>query len=266
MLHAMLRAAAGSTALQALIDSLFGAGDQGAVYVPQPVVDGEQALFQDSAGTMPVTADGDPDGLMIDQSPNSNNASQPTTSDRPVYKTDGTLNRLYADGVNDLMNLPASLIPNGAALRLTSFAMSTTVAASPNKIIGFGTNATNQAWRIGTSSTGAIRVESQGQNIIGTISVTDGTAHVVTVYTTGSNLSTTVIRVDGVIDAISNPSSAVLNTDASGQAFLFAKEDTSEYFKGDLFSLVHVLPAAVVSASNIDDVESYLAYLAGVTL
>ena len=54
--------------LQALITSLFSAGEQGAFYIPRPVVNGAQALFQDSAGTVPVAADGDPVGLMIDQS------------------------------------------------------------------------------------------------------------------------------------------------------------------------------------------------------
>jgi len=54
--------------LKALITSLFSAGEQGAFYIPRPVVNGTQALFQDAAGTVAVTADGDPDGLMIDQS------------------------------------------------------------------------------------------------------------------------------------------------------------------------------------------------------
>ena len=54
--------------LQALISALFGAGEQGAIYIPNPRVLGAQALFQDSAGTVPVTADGDPFGLILDQS------------------------------------------------------------------------------------------------------------------------------------------------------------------------------------------------------
>ena len=46
------------TPLIVLIRSLFGAGEQGALYTPMPIVFGEQALFQDAAGTTPVTADG----------------------------------------------------------------------------------------------------------------------------------------------------------------------------------------------------------------
>ncbi|SFM71655.1 hypothetical protein [Marinobacter pelagius] len=43
--------------------SLFANGEQGAFYLPEP-----QYLYQDSAETIPVTADGDPVGLMLDKS------------------------------------------------------------------------------------------------------------------------------------------------------------------------------------------------------
>ena len=88
-------------ALQALINSLFSAGEQGALYMPRPVVLGAQSLFQDAAGTVPVTADGDPDGLTIDQSPNSINASQSTSAARPTYNANP--DRLSLDKVDDAL-------------------------------------------------------------------------------------------------------------------------------------------------------------------
>lgn len=45
---------------------LFRNGQQGAIYIPRPQLLGQQVLFQDNAGTTPVTADGDPVGLMLD--------------------------------------------------------------------------------------------------------------------------------------------------------------------------------------------------------
>ena len=91
------------TPLQALINSLFGNGEQGAFYIPMPVVNGAQSLFQDSAGTVPVTADGDPVGRMLDQSGNGNHAIQTVSGRMPVYRTDGTLHWLEFDGVDDVL-------------------------------------------------------------------------------------------------------------------------------------------------------------------
>jgi len=76
--------------------SLFANGEQGAFYLPEP-----QYLYQDSAGTTPVAADGDPVGLMLDKSGNGNHASQATAASRPVYRTDGTLHWLENDLVDD---------------------------------------------------------------------------------------------------------------------------------------------------------------------
>ena len=104
-----------SNPLQALINSLFSAGEQGAFYVPMPVVNGAQALFQDSAGTVPVTADGDPVGRMLDQSGNGNHAIQTVSGSRPVYRTDGTLHWLQPDGIND------SFLVQNKAFNLNTF-------------------------------------------------------------------------------------------------------------------------------------------------
>jgi len=101
-----------SDPLAALIRQLFSAGEQGAFYIPRPIVNDVQSLFQDAAGTVPVTADGDPIGKMIDQSGNGNHAIQTASGRRPVYRTDGVLHWLQFDGVDDFLliqdNLPLS--------------------------------------------------------------------------------------------------------------------------------------------------------------
>ena len=93
--------------LNAPLTSLFSAGEQGAIYIPKPVVNGVQSLFQDSAGTAAVTADGDPVGLVIDQSGNGNSAAQSTSAARPTYNT--SPDRLSLDKVDDelTVNVPA---------------------------------------------------------------------------------------------------------------------------------------------------------------
>nr|WP_300309225.1 phage tail protein I [Halomonas sp.] len=48
--------------------SMLANGEAGACYIPRPVMLGKQVLFQDQWGRDPVTADGDPVGLMMDLS------------------------------------------------------------------------------------------------------------------------------------------------------------------------------------------------------
>jgi hypothetical protein len=55
-------------------------------------------LFQDAAGTTPVTADGDPVGRIEDKSGNGNHATQSSASLKPTYKTSGGLHWIEFDG------------------------------------------------------------------------------------------------------------------------------------------------------------------------
>jgi len=99
------------TPLIVLIRALFGASEQGAIYIPKPIVLGSQALFQDYADTVPVAADGDPVGRMLDQSGNGNQAIQSISGRRMGYSEP---NGLLQDQVNDLITI------NGLNLKAAS--------------------------------------------------------------------------------------------------------------------------------------------------
>lgn len=79
--------------------SLFKDGKQGVIYDPSD----KSTLFQDVAGTVPVTKDGDPVALMRDKSGNGNHATMGVSTARPIYRTDGILHRLTFDGVDDYL-------------------------------------------------------------------------------------------------------------------------------------------------------------------
>lgn len=85
--------------------TLFAGGKQGAWYDPSDL----STLFQNAAGTIPVTADGDPIGCMKDKSGNGYHATQTVSAARPIYRTDGVLHWFETDGVNDFFN--TNLIP-----------------------------------------------------------------------------------------------------------------------------------------------------------
>lgn len=80
--------------------SLFSAGEVGAWYDPSDI----STLFQDAAGTTPVTATGQPVGCMLDKSGRGNHATQSTAINRPILLQDSGGNYyLYFNGTNTSM-------------------------------------------------------------------------------------------------------------------------------------------------------------------
>lgn len=67
-------------------------------------------LFQDSAGTTPVAASGDPVGKMLDKSGNGNHVIQATAAARPIYTVAGALKYLLMDGVDDVLANAAGVL------------------------------------------------------------------------------------------------------------------------------------------------------------
>jgi len=83
--------------------ALFAQGEQGVWYDPSDF----STMFQDAAGTTPVTAVEQPVGLMLDKSGRGNHAYQTTATSRPVLRQDGNgKHYLYFDGVDDWLVTP----------------------------------------------------------------------------------------------------------------------------------------------------------------
>lgn len=78
-----------------LIKSLFANNEQGFFYDPNDL----STMFQDSAGTIPVTAAGQPVGLVLDKSGRGNHATQSTSASRPILQQTPILgNELLVNG------------------------------------------------------------------------------------------------------------------------------------------------------------------------
>lgn len=95
--EAIYRALGGSAAPAFSPVSLFTGGYTGVWYDPSDL----STLWQDSARTTPVTADGDPVGCIDDKSGNGKHLTQATAGKRPQYKTSSGLHWLEFDGVDD---------------------------------------------------------------------------------------------------------------------------------------------------------------------
>jgi len=97
----------------------LGVGQPFGVFTPADLFTGSEAgvvydvsdlstLFQDSAGTTPVTTAGQPVGLMLDNSGNGNHATQATAAARPTYQTGPA--RATLDKVDDRLSVT---VPTG---------------------------------------------------------------------------------------------------------------------------------------------------------
>lgn len=86
--------------------SLFN-GVSGAWFDPSDLT----TLFQDSAGTTPVTAAGQPVGKVNDKSGNGNHWTQVTAANRPTYQVDGAGKAyLSFDGSNDSLSATFNMV------------------------------------------------------------------------------------------------------------------------------------------------------------
>lgn len=122
--------------------SLFAASEKGYWLDPNDFT----TMFQDAAGTIPVTAAGQPVGRWVDKSGNGNVFSIGTAAFRPVLTLDGTTGHHYLlfDGSNDRLD-SASTINLTATDKLT-LAIGVyidTPSVSPSYILETGTNYTS---------------------------------------------------------------------------------------------------------------------------
>lgn len=89
---------------------LFGAGELGFYF--EPALDN---CYTDSAGSSPVTADGDRLGRMDDLSGNSNHVTQSSASNRAVFKTLGGVTWIENFDANTEMNMPVGCMSGATA-------------------------------------------------------------------------------------------------------------------------------------------------------
>jgi hypothetical protein len=116
--------------------SLFAGAAIGAWYDPSDLA----TLFQDSAGTTPVTANNDPVGKMLDKSGNGFHLTQATAGKRPLYKVSGGLSSLLFDGTDDFLQSGAFTAWAQPSSFLLGEKLTSIGAAQGNFITGTGQN------------------------------------------------------------------------------------------------------------------------------
>ena len=228
--------------------ALFAASEQGCWYDPSDM----STLFQDSAGTTPVTAAGQPVGRMLDKSGNGNHVTQATAASRPLLAESGGLRWLAFDGVNDFLQ---SATGGGFGAQEVAIGYMPTGGAGVSRDV---LSDRPNDFRIAASGGNAHACVFANVAIAGTATV--GTAIVGGGRVTALSGTVTASRngVDGTTAAASATAPAV------GYGIARAEGGAAGHFPGNIYGLVWT--NRVWTTQERSDTNSYLASKSGVTL
>lgn len=239
------------------IAALFPTGVNGAWYDPSDF----STLFQDAAGTTPVTAVGQPVGRILDKSGRGNHAFNPSgnSANFPVLQQDGT-GRYYLafNGVNQWLQTNSIDFSYGdnvfvsAGVRKLSDASNALICE-----LSTDSNANNGAFYLAASVGSASYQASSRGTVSAATSVFSIPAPVTNVVSSVGDIAapSTTLRVNGVQVAQSTDTQGTGNY-GNYPLYIGARAGTSLYFNGRLHQLV--IAGKQASASEIASTEAWL--------
>jgi hypothetical protein len=248
---------------------LFASGEKGFIYDPSNI----STLFQDSAGTIPVTAAGQPVGQMRDITGNGIHATQSNNSKRPIYQTDGTLHWLAFNGTNQAMNTgsltfsPSDEMSTFTAHRKLGMSLAVLIESTP-----FSLSQTTAAFSV-------LAPDNAGQPYISVSKGTVSTSAIVadsTYYAPNTALVTTLLKITGAKNTIRVNGEELVVTSTATQGtstswettsykmYIGSRSDQLNYFQGNLYGMV--VRNALTYGALLTDAETAVAAKAGLTV
>lgn len=239
--------------------ALFSGGAEGAWYDPSDF----STMFQDAAGTVPVTAVGNPVGRILDKSGRGNHASQSTPTARPVLGQDGA-GRYYLsfDGVDDFLvtgnvNFSATdkmSIFSGFTKLSDATTSKTLLGLSINPISTLSTFIVNTTQTIGSGIYGwRIRGDSTATGL----PAAGFSSPITSVLTCLGDISGSLrtMRVNAIQRATSSLAIGTGNL-ISAPLFIGSIGGGSSFFNGYVYSLIAV--GSLASSSQIVETETWV--------
>lgn len=236
---------------------LFLSSEQGVWYDPSDF----STMFQDSAGTIPVTAITQPVGCILDKSGKGNHATQPTSTNRPTLQQDDSGRYfLLFDGTND--NLYTGSIDLSVTNKLSVFAGIRKLSDASVAILAeFGTGAVNGSFFLAAPRSGGAGnygFNTQGTLVADIVSASSWSAPVTTVLTGLSDISgdTSYLRADGVVIGSNTTSDQGTGNYGNHSLFIASRFASSLRFNGRLYSMI--IRGAASSAGEISATEAWI--------
>lgn len=248
---------------------LFVSGENGVWYDPSDL----STLWQDSARTIPVTADGDPVGAMDDKSGNGHHALQANSSKRPVYKTAAGLSWLDFDGADDY--LVTSAIDFYVGAEMTAF-----VGIHKKSDTAFGVivtqgniNATDRSWELAASATAG---DASRRTYRSLVYAAAGSGQYTWLYAAPiTNILTSIMdfsavgasRVDLKVDGANGANEGTYSGGTTSTGYLNAamhigsRLGTGQYLNGRVYGMI--VRHAVSTTDERTEAESFLATKSG---
>ncbi len=242
--------------------SLFSAGDQGAWFDPSDMT----TLFQDDAGTIPVTAADQAVGMIRDKSGNGHHATQATEASKPMLRTSSGLWWLEFDGVDDSLVTPS--IPFTSVAMYISAAVRKTSDAAIGVVLEHSTNiGSNDGTFVmlapGTAATANYTAGFKGTIRRDRISPSTYPAPITSVLSGNGDITagTTRLRVDGVTVSAAATGLGV-GTFGNFQMYIGRRGAATLPFVGNMYGIVVI--EGDTSDSEVSLNEGYLASKSGV--
>ncbi len=262
-------AEAAQAAMRAAVLPLFAGGELGFWYDPSDF----SSLFQDSAGTIPVTAVGQPVGRMNDKSGRGNHATQATAAARPtLQQLPNGAYYLMCDGVDDGM-VTGSINLTTSSRFFMCVGVRKSSDAAQGAVIEHGISAGNVGcFGIGAPGGASATFTATGRSTAGSggvagVSVSNMTSPYAAVlsltvdYTLAAGLEFS-LRVNGATFA-QNIGAAQANSGTLGTQifYLFRRAGASSPFNGMFFGGVG--RAAAMTATELEAVDAAMMLLMG---
>lgn len=245
-----------------IITQLFANNEQGFAFDFNDL----STMYQDAAGTIPVTGVGQPVGRVLDKSGRGNHASQSTSAKRPILQQNATTGAYYLafDGVDDC--LATGNVDFSGSSKLSLFTGlrrnndNTAIVVELSQTSGYSTPGAFYLVSGYDISTNGYTVAANNSSVA---QITNVPALDIAVISLAFDKSTTTSKIRRNAVAGTNGNTDTGNF-ANFPVFIGARNQSSLRFNGHLYSLIGI--ARLATTTEITNTENAIAKTVGVTL